>query len=200
MRVDSLSISGAWKVEFQKFEDSRGYFYESFKTDEFRKLLGRSFNIRQANVSSSSKGTLRGIHYAFVPPSQAKFVQCLRGSIKDYVIDIRTGSQTFGKFEEIELSEKSTGGLFIEEGLGHAFVALEDNTIVNYYVSESYNPVRENGINPFDKTLNINWPKIDLILSEKDKRSKSLIEAESLGLLPSFVECKKFITTFCLDG
>jgi dTDP-4-dehydrorhamnose 3,5-epimerase len=168
MRVDSLIISGAWKVEFQKFEDSRGYFYESFKTDVFRKLLGRSFNIRQANVSSSSKGTLRGIHYAYVPPSQAKFVQCLRGSIKDFVIDIRTGSQTFGQFEEIELNEKSAGGLFIEEGLGHAFVALEDNTIVNY--------------------------------SEKDKQSKSLIEAESLGLLPSFVECKKFITTFCLDG
>ena len=169
MKTTALKISGSWIIEFQKFEDNRGYFYESFKEEDFQKQIGRQLSIKQTNTSSSSKGSVRGIHYALVPPSQAKLVQCQRGSIKDYVIDIRVGSPTFGEFEEIDLSENSPTAIFIEEGLGHAFVALENNTIVTYYVSEKFNPEREKGINPFDKTLNVKWPDLELILSEKDK-------------------------------
>ena len=193
MKAQPLKISGSWKIEFQKFEDNRGFFYESFKADEFKKLIGRNFDIKQTNTSSSSKGSVRGIHYALVPPGQAKLVQCQRGSIKDYVIDIRIGSPTFAQFEEIELDEKSAGAIFIEEGLAHAFVALENNTIVTYYVSEKYNPEREKGINPFDKTLNVKWPDVELILSEKDKVAISLDQAKSEGLLPLFDDCKAFI-------
>jgi len=172
MKAHPLKISGSWKIEFQKFEDNRGFFYESFKAEEFPKLIGRNFDIKQTNTSSSSKGSVRGIHYALVPPSQAKLVQCQRGSIKDYV---------------------SASAVFIEEGLAHAFVALENNTIVTYYVSEKYNPEREKGINPFDKTLNVEWPDIELILSEKDKEAISLKEAKSEGLLPLLDDCKSFI-------
>jgi dTDP-4-dehydrorhamnose 3,5-epimerase len=193
MKAHPLSITGSWKIEFQKFEDNRGFFYESFKAEEFQKLIGRNFDIKQTNTSSSSKGSVRGIHYALIPPSQAKLVQCQRGSIKDYVIDIRIGSPTFGQFEEIALDEKSAGAVFIEEGLAHAFVALENNTIVTYYVSEKYNPEREKGINPFDPTLNVKWPDIELILSEKDKVAIYLEQAKSEGLLPLFDECKAFI-------
>ena len=193
MKTSALKISGSWLIEFQKFEDSRGYFYESFKEEDFRKQIGRQLSIKQTNTSSSSKGSVRGIHYALVPPSQAKLVQCQRGSIKDYVIDIRVGSPTFGEFEEIELRENSPNAVFIEEGLAHAFVALENNTIVTYYVSEKFNPEREKGINPFDKTLNVKWPDLELILSEKDKSAISLNEAKSQGILPSFDECKAFI-------
>jgi dTDP-4-dehydrorhamnose 3,5-epimerase len=128
-----------------------------------------------------------------VPPSQAKLVQCQRGSIKDYVIDIRVGSPTFGKFEVVELSESSASAVFIEEGLAHAFVALENHTVVTYYVTEKYNPEREKGINPFDKTLNVKWPDIELILSEKDQEAISLEEAKNQGLLPVFDDCKAFI-------
>jgi dTDP-4-dehydrorhamnose 3,5-epimerase len=193
MKAHPLKISGSWKIEFQKFEDNRGFFYESFKAEEFPKLIGRNFDIKQTNTSSSAKGSVRGIHYALVPPSQAKLVQCQRGSIKDYVIDIRIGSPTFGKFEAIDLDEKSASALFIEEGLAHAFVALENNTVVTYYVSEKYNPEREKGINPFDKSLNILWPEIDLILSEKDKAAISLEQAKVQGILTTYDECKKFI-------
>ena len=193
MKAHPLKISGSWKIEFQKFEDNRGFFYESFKAEEFPRLIGRNFDIKQTNTSSSSKGSVRGVHYALVPPSQAKLVQCQRGSIKDYVIDIRIGSPTFGQFEAIELDEKSASAIFIEEGLAHAFVALENNTIVTYYVSEKYNPEREKGINPFDKTLNILWPEIDLILSEKDKAAISLKQATDQGILTTYDECKKFI-------
>ena len=193
MNPHPLKISGSWKIQFQKFEDTRGFFYESFKAEEFPKLIGRKFDIKQTNTSSSSKGSVRGIHYALVPPSQAKLVQCQSGSIKDYVIDIRIGSPTFGQFEEITLDDKSAGAVFIEEGLAHAFVALENNTIVTYYVSEKYNPEREKGINPFDKTLNVKWPDIELILSGKDKEAISLEESKNQGLLPSFDDCKAFI-------
>ena len=193
MKAHPLQISGSWKIEFQKFDDNRGFFYESFKEEDFKNQIGRNLNIKQTNTSSSSKGSVRGIHYALVPPSQAKLVQCQRGSIKDYVIDIRVDSPTFGQFEEIELNEKSASAIFIEEGLAHAFVALENQTVVTYFVTEKYNPEREKGINPFDKTLNVKWPDVELILSEKDKQAISLEEAKNQGLLPTFDECKKFI-------
>ena len=193
MKAQPLKISGSWKIEFQKFDDNRGFFYESFKEEDFKKLIGRNLNIKQTNTSSSSKGSVRGIHYALVPPSQAKLVQCQRGSIKDYVIDIRVGSPTFGQFEEIELNENSVSAVFIEEGLAHAFVALENQTVVTYFVTKKYNPEREKGINPFDKTLNVKWPDLELILSEKDKQAISLEEAKNQGLLPTFDECQKFI-------
>ena len=193
MKAQPLKISGSWKIEFQKFDDNRGFFYESFKEEDFKKQIGRNLNIKQTNTSSSSKGSVRGIHYALVPPSQAKLVQCQRGSIKDYVIDIRVGSPTFGQFEEIELNENSASAVFIEEGLAHAFVAMENQTVVTYFVTEEYNPTREKGINPFDKTLNVKWPDLELILSEKDKQAISLEEAKNQGLLPTFDECQKFI-------
>lgn len=195
MKATPLSINGSWKIDFQRFDDNRGYFYESFKDEDFKSQIGRNFVIKQTNTSSSSKGSVRGIHYALVPPSQAKLVQCQRGSIKDYVIDIRVGSPTFGKFEEIELNENSASAVFIEEGLAHAFVALENQTVVTYYVTEKYNPDREKGINPFDKSLNVKWPEIELVLSEKDKQAITLEEAKNQGLLPSFDECKKFINS-----
>jgi dTDP-4-dehydrorhamnose 3,5-epimerase len=193
MKTTPLSIDGSWKIDFQRFDDNRGYFYESFKEEDFKTHIGRNFKIKQTNTSSSSKGSVRGIHFAMVPPSQAKLVQCQRGSIRDYVIDIRVGSPTFGKFEVVELGENSASAVFIEEGLAHAFVALENHTVVTYYVSEKYNPEREKGINPFDKTLNVKWPNLELILSEKDKQAISLEESKAQGLLPSFDECKKFI-------
>ena len=193
MKAHPLKISGSWKIEFQKFDDNRGFFYESFKEEDFNNQIGRHLNIKQTNSSSSSKGSVRGIHYALVPPSQAKLVHCQRGSIKDYVIDIRVGSPTFGQFEEVELDENSASAVFIEEGLAHAFVALENQTVVTYFVTEKFNPEREKGINPFDKILNVKWPDIELILSEKDKQAISLEEAKNQGLLPTFEECQKFI-------
>ncbi len=193
MKTTPLSIDGSWKIDFQRFDDNRGYFYESFKEEDFKTHIGRNLKIKQTNTSSSSKGSVRGIHFAMVPPSQAKLVQCQRGSIRDYVIDIRVGSPTFGKFEVVELGENSASAVFIEEGLAHAFVALENHTVVTYYVNEKYNPEREKGINPFDKTLNVKWPDLELIISEKDKQAISLQEAKNQGLLPSFDECKKFI-------
>ena len=193
MKVTSLKIDGAWIIELNKFEDSRGFFYESFREEIAKKYFGREFTIKQSNTSVSKKGSVRGIHYALLPPSQAKYVQCQKGSIIDYVIDIRLGSPTFSQFVEVELNAAKPQAIFIEEGLAHAFVALEDETVVTYFVSENYNPEREKGINPFDSDLNIKWPNINLELSEKDKLAISLKEAQVQNLLPIFDDCKKFI-------
>ncbi len=193
MNITPLKIDGAWAVELKKFEDSRGFFYESFREDNAKKYFGREFKIKQSNTSVSKKGSVRGIHYALVPPSQAKYVQCQKGSIIDFVIDIRVDSPTFSQFVEVELKSSKPRAIFIEEGLAHAFVALEDETVVTYFVSENYNPEREKGINPFDSDLNIKWPDINLELSEKDKLAITLKEAKVQNLLPIYDDCKKFI-------
>ena len=193
MKVTPLKIDGSWLIELNKFEDGRGFFYESFREEIAKKYFGREFDIKQSNTSVNKKGSVRGIHYALVPPSQAKYVQCQNGSIVDYVIDIRVGSPTFSQFVEVELSATNPQAIFIEEGLAHAFVAMEDETVVTYFVSENYNPEREKGINPFDSDLNIKWPSINLELSEKDKLAISLKEAQVQNLLPMFDDCKKFI-------
>ena len=193
MKVTPLKIDGSWIIELKKFEDGRGFFYESFRNEITKKYFDREFNIKQSNTSVSKKGSVRGIHYALVPPSQAKYVQCQKGSIVDYIIDVRVGSPTFSQFVEVELSATNPQAIFIEEGLAHAFVALEDETVVTYFVSENYNPEREKGINPFDSDLNIKWPNINLELSEKDKLAISLREAQVQNLLPMFDDCKKFI-------
>lgn len=195
MEINELKISGSWLITHKKFDDSRGFFYESFKSENLESALKRKFTVVQANTSVSKKGAVRGIHYALVPPSQAKYVQCLQGEIRDFVIDIRKGSGTFGEYDFIDLKSDHPQAVFIEEGLAHAFVALSDDALVAYLVSAPYNPEREKAINPLDMDLNIDWVLPELHISEKDKIAPSLKEAESLGLLPEFDECKKFINS-----
>ncbi len=193
MEISELAISGSWLISHKKFDDSRGFFYESFKADVLENALKRNFSIAQANTSVSKKGAIRGIHYALVPPSQAKYVQCLKGEIRDFVIDVRTGSKTFGQHDFVDLTGENPQAIFIEEGLAHAFVALSDDAIVAYLVSAPYNPEREKAINPLDEQLNIDWILPQVEISEKDQKAPSLSQAESLGLLPKFDDCKSFI-------
>lgn len=195
MEINELRIAGSWVITHKKFDDSRGFFYESFKAKELESALKRKFPIAQANTSVSKKGAVRGIHYAIVPPSQAKYVQCLSGEIRDYVIDVRVGSKTFGEYDFIDLKSTEPRAIFLEEGLAHAFVALTDDALVAYLVSAPYNPEREKAINPLDKDLNINWVLDELFISEKDELAPSLSDAETQNLLPKFEDCKSFIET-----
>ena len=124
MDTRALSIKGAWEFHPVLRPDERGVFLESFKADIFESAVGRPFDLRQMNISVSRRGTVRGIHYADVPPGQAKYVQCFEGKILDIVVDIRVSSPTFGQWDAAELDAESRTGLFIAEGLGHAFCAL----------------------------------------------------------------------------
>jgi dTDP-4-dehydrorhamnose 3,5-epimerase len=186
MKLTPLGIDGAWLVESPVWIDDRGFFREWFKSEEVRTTTGRDFGVEQANISVSSKGTLRGIHYSIAPRGQAKWISCASGSIQDVIVDIRQDSITFGQWIDVELKGESGKAVFISEGLGHAFVALEDNTSVVYLVSTPFSPTDEFEINPLDEKIGINWliDSNNLKISEKDKNAPSLFERKSRDQLP----------------
>ena len=186
MELTSLGIEGAWLAESPVWSDERGFFREWFKSEDIEKTTGRKFLIEQANISVSSKGTLRGIHYSIAPRGQAKWVTCVAGSIKDVTVDIRPKSKTFGKWVEVELTGNSGKAVLISEGLGHGFIALEDNTAVAYLVSTPFVPSLEFEINPLDEEIGIKWgmAKSELKISDKDKNAPTLAQRLTEGNLP----------------
>ena len=202
MEIRELSISGAFEVTPQVHSDGRGAFHEWFRADRFTQATGHAFTLAQANASVSAAGTLRGIHFAQLPPSQAKWVTCLRGSALDVVVDIRVGSPSFGSWEAVELDDVDHRAVYLSEGLGHAFMALEDDTVVSYLCSAPYAPGREHGVHPLDPAIGITWPTtgrggspIEPVLSSKDSQAPSLGEARQQGLLPSYDEAQAFLAS-----
>jgi dTDP-4-dehydrorhamnose 3,5-epimerase len=186
MELTPLGIDGAWLAESPVWRDDRGFFREWFKSVDFEDATGRNFEIEQANISLSPAGTLRGIHYSIAPRGQAKWITCVSGSIKDVIVDVRPDSKSFGQWIEVELSGDSGKAVFISEGLGHAFLALEDNSAVAYLVSTPFSPTDEFEINPFDEKIGINWGMSlrDLKVSDKDKNAPTLAERFTAGKLP----------------
>jgi dTDP-4-dehydrorhamnose 3,5-epimerase len=186
MKLTPLGIDGAWLAESPVWSDDRGFFREWFKSEDIKSATGRDFGIEQDNISLSSAGTLRGIHYSIAPRGQAKWITCVAGSIKDVIVDIRPDSQTFGKWIEVVLNGDSGQAVFISEGLGHGFVALEDNTAVAYLVSTPFSPTHEFEINPLDEKIGINWGMdlSELKISDKDKKAPTLAGRLAEGKLP----------------
>ncbi|MGX1494192.1 dTDP-4-dehydrorhamnose 3,5-epimerase [Streptomyces tendae] len=186
-----LGIDGAWVLEPQLFEDDRGTFHEWYRGGEFREATGHGLALAQANCSVSRRGVLRGLHYADVPPGQAKYVTCVRGAVLDVVADIRVGSPTFGQWEAVRLDDDGRRAVFLAEGLGHAFMALTDDATVVYLCSTGYDPRREHTVDALDPALGITWPDgLTPVLSPKDARAPSLAEAREAGLLPSYEACR----------
>ncbi len=195
MKVRELAIPGAWEITPKLISDSRGEFFEWFTDAEFSTFSGHSFDLRQANCSISTAGVLRGVHFAQLPPSLAKYVTCLRGKVLDVVIDIRIGSPTFGRWDSVLLDDRERRSVYLSEGLGHAFLALDNDSMVMYLCSAPYNPEREHTINAFDPALGIEWPTVEggLILSDRDRDAPSLVEVQSAGLLPTWDEARAFV-------
>ena len=202
MIFNQLRIPGAFEVTTKSFGDERGAFWEWFKLSEFENATGQSFTPKQANSSVSSKGVTRGIHFAEIPPSQAKYVTCMEGAIIDYIVDIRVGSPTFGQWHSVQLDSQSRNAIFISAGLGHAFVTISDTATVNYLVSEEFNPQREHGIHPFDKDIDLKFPfpTQELLLSPKDAVAPSLEDLISSELLPTWDEALSFYKTQKAEG
>jgi dTDP-4-dehydrorhamnose 3,5-epimerase len=190
MSFTPLKIEGSWVFTPKKFPDERGSFHEVFKLSLLSETLGFGFEVKQVNQSASKAGVIRGIHWADVPPGQSKYVFCSKGSIWDVVVDIRVGSPTFGQFDSVEISDKNGKSVLIQEGLGHAFLSLEDDTIVNYLCSEPYSPKTERSITPLDKDFGIpfdsKWPEAKIQLSDKDFSAETSREAMIRGILPSY--------------
>ena len=188
--MDALDIDGAWVFTPRIHGDGRGSFLEWFRGAEFLTDLGHGLEVAQANCSVSRRGVVRGIHFADVPPGQAKYVTCAAGAILDVVVDLRVGSPGFGRWTAVQLDDQTRRALYIAEGLGHAFVALSDQATVLYLCSTPYAPTREHGVHPLDPAIGIAWPEdMETILSDKDQAAPSLAEARSAGLLPDYGEC-----------
>lgn len=198
MNIEALAIPDAWLCTPQVHGDDRGMFLEWFRGDKLAAVVGRRFDIVQANHSRSKRGVLRGVHYADVPPGQAKFVYCPSGSVLDIVVDLRVGSPTFGAVDSVVLDDVDRRAVFIAEGLGHAFCALQDDTSLTYLVSSPYNPVIERTVSPVDADLNLPWPfeRAELQFSEKDRDAPTLATAIAAGTLPSYDACRAAYASF----
>ena len=187
MRIEPLAIEGAYVVTPRQIADDRGRFLESFRGDLLAEQLGHRPDIVQTNVSVSSKGTVRGIHFADIPPGQGKYVTAMTGALVDYVVDVRVGSPTYGQWDSVVLDTVDRRAIWISEGLGHAFHALEDDTTAMYLCTATYDPTGEHGIHPLDPAVGLDLPsELAVTLSAKDQAAPTLEEAERSGLLPTF--------------
>ncbi|MEV7092196.1 dTDP-4-dehydrorhamnose 3,5-epimerase [Amycolatopsis sp. NPDC051045] len=190
MQFRRLSVPDAYEFSPRAFPDDRGLFVAPFQEDTFRAAVGHPLRLGQSNHSVSRRGTIRGIHFADTPPGQAKYIYCPRGSLLDVVVDLRAGSPTFGQWDTAVLDSREFRAMYLAEGLGHGFVALEDDTVMTYFCSEPYNPSGEHGITPLDPALDLPWPAdIEPILSAKDRDAPTLAEALEQGLLPAYADC-----------
>jgi dTDP-4-dehydrorhamnose 3,5-epimerase len=189
--MDWLGIDGAWRFTPRQHHDDRGTFLEAFRGAQFAADLGYRLNVAQVNCSVSGRGVIRGLHYADVPPGQAKYVTCVAGAILDVVVDLRLGSPTFGQWKAVRLDDQNREAVFLAEGLGHGFMALSDQATVLYLCSTLYTPGCEHGIDPLDSALGITWPLHESgpVLSAKDAAAPTLADALAKGLLPSYSEC-----------
>jgi dTDP-4-dehydrorhamnose 3,5-epimerase len=192
MKITPLSVPGAWEILPQQHGDPRGLFMEWYRYDKLAEAVGHSLDLAQANLSISAKDVVRGIHFAQVPPSQAKYVTCVRGAVLDLIVDIRLGSPTFGRWEFVRLDDEERRAVYIAEGLGHGFCALTDDATLVYGCSATFNPEREFSINPLDPELGIEWPTETPQLSARDAAAPSLADMRSAGVLPDYEACLEF--------
>jgi len=195
MAFRELSIPGAWEITPGPHGDSRGMFFEWFTEHAFEQMTGHPFEMRQANCSVSAAGVLRGLHFAQVPPSQAKYVTCVKGSVFDVAVDIRVGSPTYGQWDAVVLDEVDRRSMYLSEGLAHGFLALQDDSTVMYLCSTPYSPQREHTIAATDPAIGIEWPlpAAELRLSDRDAVAPSLAEVRAAGLLPTWAEAQSFV-------
>ncbi len=190
MQIRELAVPDSYVLDLVPHGDSRGRFTEWYRADVLSDAVGFGLSLAQANHSVSARGALRGVHFAQVPPGQAKYVYCPTGRVLDVVVDVRVGSPTFGVHDAVLLDSETPRAVYLSEGLGHAFVSLSEASSVTYLVSSGYSPGREFGIDPMDPELDLPWPTdLEFQFSAKDQAAPTLAQARAQGLLPTMEEC-----------
>jgi len=194
VQIRELDVPGAWEISPQVHGDDRGIFLEWYRFDRLAEAVGHPIDLRQANTSVSRRGVVRGIHFADFPIGQAKYVTATHGAVLDFAIDIRLGSPTFGRWDAVRLDDVDRRAIYLSEGLGHAFVALTDDAVVSYLVTDVYNPTAEHAINPLDPSIGLEFPREagEPLLSPKDLAAPTLAEAEMQGLLPTWDAARRY--------
>ena len=174
---NETKIKGVYIIDVKTYGDHRGYFMETYKDSDF-KAAGLVYDFVQDNQSSSRKGVLRGLHFQKTHP-QAKLVRVLKGEVFDVAVDLRKGSETYGQWVGVILSEENHRQFMIPRGFAHGFVVVSDHAEFAYKCDDLYHPEDEGGILWNDPDVGIEWPEVDeVILSEKDKNNPTLAESK----------------------
>ncbi len=191
MQFRELAVPGVIEFIPRAFPDARGRFVAPFQELAFIDATGHQLHLAQVNHSVSRRGVIRGVHFSDVPPGQAKYVHCSRGALLDVAIDVRVGSPAFGRWEAVRLDTETSHAVYLAEGIGHAFVALAENTVMTYLCSTGYDPAAEHAVYPLDPALHLPWPTdLDVELSDKDRAAPILAEAAQAGILPRWEDCQ----------
>jgi 5-epimerase len=196
MRARKLGVEGAVEFSPRIFTDDRGSFVSPYQEAAFVDAVGKPlFAVAQTNISVSRRGVVRGVHFTATPPGTAKYVYCMYGRVLDIVVDLRVGSPTYGKWDAMILDPEVYRASYLPLGLGHAFVALEDDSVMCYLLSQSYLPENEHAVSVLDPALDLPIPKgIVPVLSERDIVAPTLAEARTQGLLPDYATCMRAAT------
>lgn len=191
MKIDELEVPDAFLLTPRILHDDRGSFLEWYRHEALSEALGHPLTLAQANCSTSGQGVVRGVHYADVPPGQAKYVTCVRGAVLDVIVDLRVGSASFGRYDAVHLDDVQRRALYLAEGLGHGFCALSQDATVVYLCSTVYTPGAEHGVHPLDPALDLPWPtRGGPVLSGKDAAAPTLEQARVAGVLPTAAACR----------
>lgn len=192
MGVRALDVEGAFEFTPRTFPDERGSFASPFQEEAFTEAVGgRLFPVAQMSHSRSRRGVVRGVHFTATPPGAAKYVCCPRGRALDIVVDIRVGSPTYGCWDSVVLDPQDLRAVFFPVGVGHAFVALEDDTVMSYVLSTAYAVENELAVSPLDPELGLPIPAdLSPIMSERDWNAQTLSQARERGVLPSYDRCR----------
>lgn len=191
MEARELAVPGVWEFTPVNHPDDRGSFTAPFQEAAFVAATGHRLALAQTNRSVSRRGVVRGLHFADVPPGQAKYVYCGQGGLLDVVVDLRVGSPAFGAVDAVRLDLTTGRAVYLPEGVGHAVLALADGSVLTYLCSTPYSPTAEHGLNPLDPELGLPWPAdLKPVLSPKDAAAPTLAEALAAGILPTWEACQ----------
>jgi epimerase EvaD len=193
LRVRELAVEGAYEFTPPVFPDERGLFVSPFQSEGFAAALGRKhFPVAQTNHSRSRRGAVRGVHYTATPPGCAKYVYCARGSALDIMVDTRVGSPTYGKWDAVLLDTVDFRTMYFPVGVGHAFVALEDDTVMSYMLTGSYVVQDERALQATDPALGLPIPTdVPILMSERDSVAPRMADVAERGELPDYRTCRE---------
>lgn len=190
MKIRRLAVAGAIEFTPDIHRDNRGLFVSPFQEPAFIEATGHKFTVAQTNHSRSAANVVRGVHFTTTPPGQSKYVYCPKGRARDFVVDFRVGSPTFGAWDVVELDEDSLRAVYFPVGVGHAFHVIEDGSVMAYMVSSSYVAERELAVSPMDPALGLPWlGAAEVVLSDRDRAAPTLAELREQGLLPRYADC-----------
>jgi len=191
VRFRELAVPGVVEFTPTVFPDARGRFVAPFQESAFVEATGHRLHLAQSNHSISRRGVVRGVHFSDVPPGQAKYVHCSRGALLDVAIDVRVDSPTFGRWDSVLLDTETYRAVYLPEGIGHAFIALAEDTVMAYLCSTGYDPAAEHTVCPLDPTLRLPLPAgLEVVLSDKDRTAPTLAEAAQTNILPTWKDCQ----------